>query len=257
MMKLDKKKSFTLVVRCHQKENLRKVGEMKPNKYTSLIVTYNSEKDIPFLLADLFRINPAGPVVIIDNASLDQTVEIIKLQFPEALLIQNTENIGYAKAVNQGFEFCGTPYVFVLNPDIRITSSFVTRTMVEYLDSSPHVGATGPLQCITDDYEMQLNFNCSYWGWKAFSRYFYYRLFHKWFSPQPIQVPMLNAGCLMIRRAVFYQVGKLNPKYFLYGEDPDLGLKFNAIWLSKCIADKHRCGSLSRKKFTDNASRST
>ena len=107
---------------------------MKQIKYTSLIVSYNSSEVIPFLLADLFSINPTGPVIIIDNASTDQTVEIIKQQFPQALLIQNTENLGYAKAVNQGFEFCDTPYVFVLNPDIRIPSASVITALVDYLD---------------------------------------------------------------------------------------------------------------------------
>ena len=199
---------------------------MKHNKYTSLIVTYNSADVVPFLLADLFSINSTGPVIIIDNASMDQTVEIIKQQFPQALLIQNTENLGYAKAVNQGFEFCDTPYVFVLNPDIRIPSASVITAMVDYMDSSPSIGSTGPLQFITDDNEMQLNFNCSYWGWRALTGYFQYRIIHKWLSPEPIQVPMLNAGCIMVRRSAFLQVGKLNPKYFLYGEDPDLGLKF-------------------------------
>ncbi len=194
-------------------------------KSANLIVTYNSEKEISSLLADLHTVNPGSPVVVIDNASTDNTVEIIKNYYPAVQLIQNTQNLGYAKAVNFGFDLCSTPYVFLLNPDIRIPNSGLITEMINWLDHSPLTGAIGPQQCMVKNDSMHFNFTTSHWGFRSFINHVYYRLQHKWLFSKPIRVPMLNAGCLMIRRTAFIQVGKLNPHYFLYGEEPDLGLK--------------------------------
>jgi N-acetylglucosaminyl-diphospho-decaprenol L-rhamnosyltransferase len=198
---------------------------MEHNNVSCLIVTYNSEEVISNLLTDLFRIIPDGPVIVIDNASSDQTVCIIHNQFPGVQVIQNVRNVGYGRAVNQGVEMCHTPYIFVLNPDISIPDSQTVTELVDFLEASPLAGATGPLQYTVDQNGMGLNFICSYWSWRSFTSYIYYRSQQQWPAKEPIKVPFLNAGCIMIRRSVFIKVGKLNPKYFLYGEDPDLGLK--------------------------------
>ena len=194
-------------------------------KSTNLIVTYNSEKEISSLLADLHTVNPGSPVVVIDNASTDNTVEIIKNDYPAVQLFQNSQNLGYARAVNFGFDLCSTPYVFLLNPDIRIPTAAVITQMTSWLDNSPLTAAIGPQQCTVKNDTMHFNFTTSHWGFRSFINHFYYQLRHKWLFTTPIRVPMLNAGCLMIRRTVFTRVGGINPKYFLYGEEPDLGLK--------------------------------
>lgn len=194
-------------------------------KSTNLIVTYNSEKEISALLDDLRMVNPGSPVVVIDNASTDKTVEIINHLYPQVQLVRNTQNVGYAQAVNLGFDLCNTPYVFLLNPDIRIPNPEIIEEMVNVLDSSSLAGAVGPLQCMIENDTKHFNFTVSYWGIRSFLNYFYYQVFHKWLYSKPIRVPLLNTGCIMIRRAAFIQVGKFNPNYFMYGEDPDLGLK--------------------------------
>jgi N-acetylglucosaminyl-diphospho-decaprenol L-rhamnosyltransferase len=193
---------------------------------SSVIVTYNSSEVITNLLSDLFRIHPGGSITIIDNASSDQTLATIRNQFPGVSVVANPENIGYARAVNLGVKGCLTPYILVLNPDIRIPEPHTIEIMAKFLDTWPSAGAVGPLQYTVVQDGLKLNFVCSYWGWKAFIGYFYHQANHRWPSHQPIKVPFLNAGCLMIRRSAFIQVGMINPKYFLYGEDPDLGLKY-------------------------------
>jgi len=199
---------------------------MDQKKSSTLIVTYNSEKEISSLLEDLRIVNPGSPVVVIDNASTDNTVDIINRLYPEVQLVQNPQNLGYAKAVNLGFDLCNTPYVFLLNPDIRIPISGLITEMISWLDGSPNTGAIGPQQCMVENDAMHFNFTTSHWGFHSFINHIYYQLRHEWLYSKPIRVPMLNAGCLMIRRSAFMQVGKLNPDYFLYGEEPDLGLKF-------------------------------
>jgi N-acetylglucosaminyl-diphospho-decaprenol L-rhamnosyltransferase len=198
---------------------------MGQQKLTSLIVSYNSSTTITDLLKDLRLVCSKQPVIVVDNASTDQTVDIVSCQFPEVQLVRNQQNLGYARAVNLGVELSSTPYIFILNPDIRILSHHVITVMVNFLEGFPTAGSAAPIQYITTNKGYRLNFICSYLGLKSFIGYLHFQLNHAWPSQDPIKVPLLNAGCIMVRRSAYIKTGGINPKYFLYGEDPDLGLK--------------------------------
>ena len=199
---------------------------MHPPSFTSLIVTYNSADEVLNLLGDLQLYVPAYRIIVIDNASRDETVDIVQKHFPQVQLIRNATNMGYAKAVNQGFDLCDTEYVLLLNPDIRITSPGLFPEMEQCLKHFRVIAAAAPLQFKNDEKKNSLNFTWSYWTPNAFKVYLSFLLHRKQVFTDPIQVTFLNAGCLFIRRSAFEQVGKLNEKYFMYGEEPDLFLKF-------------------------------
>lgn len=198
---------------------------MAGNSFTNLIVTYNSAAEVSKLLADLRQHAPGIPTTIIDNDSMDATADVVAAGFPEVQLVRNTRNVGYARAVNQGFELSGSEYVFLLNPDIRIDSPGVFHDLEACLNSQPEVAVAAPLQFKQRGLKRQLNFTWSYWTPRAFGLYLSYLLFGRASTAQPIRVSFLNAGCLFIRRSAFEAVGMLNEKYFLYGEEPDLFLK--------------------------------
>ena len=96
---------------------------MSQSSFTILIVTYNSGSEISNLLNDLLVCAPGSKTIVIDNASRDETVALVQEHFPYVQLIRNFTNLGYAKAVNQGFALCDTEYVLLLNPNIRIRVS--------------------------------------------------------------------------------------------------------------------------------------
>lgn len=199
---------------------------MSQPSFTSLIVTYNSGSEILDLLDDLLLYAPEHKIIVIDNASRDETVIVVQEHFPQVQLIQNTMNVGYSKAVNEGFALCHTEYVLLLNPDIRINSPQLFSEMEKCLKNSRQIAAVAPLQFKNDDENQYLNFTWSYSTLDTFKVYISFLFQHKRVFTQPIQVTFLNAGCLLIRQAAFEQAGKLNEKYFLYGEEPDLFLKF-------------------------------
>src|SRR5688572_23382117 len=199
---------------------------MNQPSFTSLIVTYNSGSEILDLLDDLLIHAPDHKIIVIDNASKDATAVIIQEHFPKVEFIQNSTNVGYAKAVNQGFALCQTDFVLLLNPDIRIDSPGLFKEMETCLKQSRKIAVVAPLQFKNDDKEPYLNFTWSYYTADAFKVYLSYLWQQKQVFTEPIRVPFLNAGCLLIRRSAFEQVGRLNEKYFMYGEEPDLFLKF-------------------------------
>jgi N-acetylglucosaminyl-diphospho-decaprenol L-rhamnosyltransferase len=196
------------------------------SSFTSLIVTYNSAEEVLNLLSDLHSHTPANPIIVIDNASKDDTAGVIQKHFPHVQLIRNVTNVGYAKAVNQGFALCETEYMLLLNPDIRIGSPQVFSEMELCLKRSHQIAAAAPLQFKNAEKRNSLNLTWSYSTLGAFKVYLSFLLGRKRVFRDPIRVTLLNAGCLFLRKAAFEQVGKLNEKYFMYGEEPDLFLKF-------------------------------
>jgi N-acetylglucosaminyl-diphospho-decaprenol L-rhamnosyltransferase len=199
---------------------------MSQPAFTTLIVTYNSGNEILNLLDDLHSYASDRNVIVIDNASSDETVTVLQEHFPQIQLIQNSTNVGYAKAVNQGFDLCNTEYVLLLNPDIRIDSPRLFTEMEKCLKVSRQIAAVAPLQFKNEGGNQYLNFTWSYMTRNTFKLYVSFLLQDKQGSTNPIPVTFLNAGCLLIRRSAFEHVGRLNEKYFLYGEEPDLFLKF-------------------------------
>jgi len=199
---------------------------MSEPSFTTLIVTYNSAVEISGLLDDLHAYMPGPKIVVIDNASSDETVNLVQEHYPQVQLIQNSTNAGYARAVNQGFALCHTEYVLLLNPDIRIHSPQIFTEMEKCFKQFRQVAAVAPLQFKTDDQKKYLNLTWSYATGNTFKVYLSFLFQRKHRFTEPMRVTFLNAGCLLIRRAAFEEVGRLNEKYFLYGEEPDLFLKF-------------------------------
>ncbi len=210
---------------------------------TNLIVTYNSLPDVLGLLADL-RLHASGShTIVIDNASTDGTAAAIRSEFPEVELVSNRINAGYARAVNQGFALGAGEYVFLLNPDIRIAGPEVFSALHQCLESSECIAAAAPLQFKAGSPRDHLNFTWSYWSPPGFRIYASYLLGGPPPTGAPVRVRFLTAGCLYLRRSAFNAVGRLNEKYFLYGEEPDLFLKFwrhgYQCWLLPAVSVIH------------------
>lgn len=194
--------------------------------FTSIVVTYNSENEICFLLSDLLRNTDSQPVIVIDNASQDNTVRMIEEKYPNVIVIQNKTDVGYARAVNQAFKLCKTDYFFLLNPDIRIPDIKVIDKLLNAIKSMPTIAAVAPLQFKDLAQKHYLTFTWSYYSPKAFTLFLSSSLKIKTTDQTPIPVTYLNAGCLFLNSSAFKQVGMFNEKYHLYGEEPDLFLKF-------------------------------
>ena len=195
-------------------------------RYTCVIVTYNSANEIGGLLDDLTSRRKHQPVIVVDNASQDGTASLIRERFPQVTLVQNRTDTGYASAVNQAFHLCDTEYFFLLNPDIRIPDHRVDTVLLDAIQNRPDVAAVAPLQFKDTDQKRYLTLTWSYWTPRAFALFLTALLRPEPLAYNPIPVTYLNAGCLFIRSSAFQKVGMFNEKYFLYGEEPDLFLKF-------------------------------
>jgi len=193
--------------------------------FDTVIVSYQSEREIGDLLDDLRRIAPAHRIVVVDNASTDASARIVRERHPEVTLLANRENVGYARAANQGIAAGDADFVFLLNPDIRLPDPAFHEVMLAGIRTDARVAAVGPLQYQLWRGREHLNHTWSYWSPRALA-YFVARSFGLAKGARaPLPTAFLNAGCLLLRRSAFDEVGGFDERYFLYGEEPDLFLK--------------------------------
>ena len=105
------------------------------------LVTWNNAGELPLTLEGIRQqTHPALEVIVVDNASSDQSLELVRLNVPEAKLIANQENLGYCKAHNQAIEMSRGEYYLALNPDVQMAPDFC-GSMVAALEHRPEYGS--------------------------------------------------------------------------------------------------------------------
>jgi len=113
---------------------------MNAEKVSIIIVTYNSENDLQKLLPSLVsQTHKDFEIVVIDNNSQDCSIELVKNYFPEAKIIKNPENLGFAHAVNQGIKVSSGEFILLLNPDTMLKENFI-ENLVKKLKEHPEAG---------------------------------------------------------------------------------------------------------------------
>ena len=107
-------------------------------------VTFNSRDYIRGCLSSV-RQSPAGRLehIVVDNGSRDRSAEIVKTEFPEVLVIENSNNRGFTAANNQGAALARGRYVVFLNPDTVVPAETL-QTMVDILERRPDIGVLAP-----------------------------------------------------------------------------------------------------------------
>jgi GT2 family glycosyltransferase len=110
---------------------------------TIVVVTWQNAAEIPPLLASLAPVLAAGAeLVVVDNASTDDTAALVRRWAPQARLVANAENRGFAAGANQGLAASTRPFVLFLNPDAIVEADALPRALA-YLESMPAVGVVG------------------------------------------------------------------------------------------------------------------
>ena len=204
---------------------------------TIIIVSYNVRQDLVNCLRSIKESQPCVEIeiVVVDNASTDGTVGIIKKDFPEVVMIVNSENIGFSAANNQAIRIAKGRYLLLLNPDTIVHSQSLDN-LVKVLDESPTAGACGPRIIDTDGK------TCPSVGYVPTFRSVLYRKtifrslgifrghYHKLKTDnfdydRRSDVEQLSGAVLMVSRSLMKTIGLMDDSFFLYYEDVDLCLR--------------------------------
>ncbi|MCX7995856.1 MAG: glycosyltransferase [candidate division WOR-3 bacterium] len=200
-----------------------------------VIVNYNVKH---FLEQCLMAIEKAKhnlniEIFVVDNASVDGSQAMIKKKFPNVLLIENSKNLGFARANNQALKIARGRYVLIINPDTLIQEDTLL-TLKNILDENPGISAIG-CKLINPDGSFQIASRRSIpTPWVAFTKIVgLSRIFPKskifgkynmtYISPDvECEVDVLSGSLMMVRAEMLKKVGYFDEDYFMYGEDIDL-----------------------------------
>lgn len=197
---------------------------------TIAIISYNT-RDL--LLACLQSIQDMTKdveyeLIVIDNASSDGSAAAVRAQFPQARVIANQDNGGYAKACNQAVNIGRGQYVLFLNSDTVMRTCTLSR-MVACLDTQPDIGAVSCLQCNEAGRVLQSCFPFpsvrDHLRYSAWVPTIIKRVIGGGFeldSTVSQDVEWANGACLMVRKGLFDQLGGFDSRFFMYFEDVDL-----------------------------------
>jgi GT2 family glycosyltransferase len=187
--------------------------------------------------ADGFR--PDGvETVVVDNGSTDGSAAMVRTDFPGTRLLTNLENVGFARANNQGIRVARGAYLLLLNPHTEIFPGAL-RALVDFLESEPRAGAAGAC-LVNPDGSLQP----SAYPAPALSRELW-RLLHldallarskypltAWAASPPRPVEVVQGAALLLRRAALDDIGLLDEDYFMYTEEVDVCFRLaRAGWL--------------------------
>ena len=198
-----------------------------------VIISYNGMEFIEDCLATVYAglKTSDSEVIVVDNASHDGTVNVIKSGFPQVKLIANNDNLGFARAVNQGIMVAKGNLIFLLNQDTKIIGDALLR-LVARMESDSRIGTIGP-KFIGFDGNLQKSA-------RAFPRYrdlFYEftglsylfpqsEVFGHWkmgwfdhLSEREVDQPM--GAALMVRREVINKIGDFDETFGMFFNDVD------------------------------------
>ncbi len=199
-----------------------------------IIVNWNTRKLLRGCLNSIYdntnRLN--FELFVVDNASGDGSAEMVEKEFPQARLIKNKGNFGFARGNNQGFSRAKGEYVLILNPDTEVVNGAILQ-MVRYLKSNKEAGAVSGRLVYPDG---------------TFQRYYsrfptFLSILTTWFLPRSIayklkstrdyhmldddfskeiEVPQPAGSCLMLRRDLFLKEDFMDEQFPIFFNDVDL-----------------------------------
>jgi hypothetical protein len=229
------------------------------------VVSWNT-RDLLRACLESVRCN-AGPrrveVCVVDNASSDGSPAMVRGDFPEARLVANSENVGFARAANQVWQAAQGRYWLLLNPDAVLkpgclealvsfmdahTGAGLATARLEHPDGSPQYcaqAAPSILRTLIETARLH----------KALPRHVRgkFLLGPYWTYDEPIEVGWTWGTALIARREAVHQVGPLDEGFFMYGEDVEWCLRMRRagweVWFCPDAEVMHHGGGSARQRW--------
>ncbi len=202
-----------------------------------IIVTWNGKRYVEECLHSLtLSADIPTEVLVVDNASTDGTPDLVARAFPEFSVTRNTKNLGFAKANNIGIRLSRGKYLCLVNSDVVLPPGCLSA-LLDYMEANPDVAVAGP-QMLGVDHAVHRSTMRLPSLTNAFCRAFALdrlpllsqlcggQLMAEFSHDYTSDVEVLNGWFWIIRREAVEQVGLLDERFFMYGEDLDWCRRF-------------------------------
>ena len=199
-----------------------------------VIVNYNVKYFLKQCIQSIYNSDYPHPyeIIVVDNNSQDDSLEMLSQEFPDVKVIANTENQGFSKANNQGFSIAQSEYILILNPDTLIKED--TLSICHNRMQDDRIGAIGvkmidgkgqylpeskrgfptPIHALWKMIGLSKIFSKS----SYFNKYYMGHLDEK----KEAHVDVLTGAFFWTKKKILDQVGGFDEDYFMYGEDIEL-----------------------------------
>ena len=200
-----------------------------------IIVNYKVKEYIIPCIESIYKYTSKSlryEILVIDNNSNDGSIDVIKSQFSDVKIYENTENIGFSKAVNQGAETAIGKYIFILNPDTKLIEDSIS-ILFTFLEKNETVAVVGPAIVTESGIKQQ-----SYWKEPTLintilSIYHldflnYKKNYRNEIGDKTILVDSISGGAFFVQKDVFQNLNGYHPNLF-WMEDIDFCTKVRKL----------------------------
>ena len=203
------------------------LGRLAPH-LSVIVVNWNTARLLEACLESIYQHQLRSPfeVIVVDNASTDGSRDMLERRFPQALVLENSQNVGFAEAANQGARLARGTVILLLNSDTLVNAPSLDA-LVDFICQTPDAGAAGGqlfntngsfqggyahFSCLLQELLIALRVGDILWpGYPSHGK-----------ASTTRPVDWLSGACLAIRRDPFIELGGLDQEYFMYGEEVDL-----------------------------------
>lgn len=214
-----------------------------------IIVNWNTRELLAQCLASIYAHPPKCELEtwVVDNASSDGSALMVRERFSGVRLIENHENLGFARANNQAIQESTGIYLLFLNSDTIVRGDALSR-LVDFMRKEPEAGVVGA-SLLNRDGTPQKSYATfpSFWFETAFAFGLDSRsAFSSWFYPQPdsksdwVRSDCVAGAAFMLKRSTLDTVGFFDEKFFMYSEEIDLQFRVKkAGWGNYLLRSAH------------------
>jgi len=197
---------------------------MKKSDVTAIIANYNTRQILQDCLRHIIKLKEVKQIIVVDNASVDNSSEMVKRQFPSVLLFSLKKNEGISYSYNLAAKKAKTRYLLFLGSDAFPEKNTVTF-LDDYLDKNPEVGLT-TCKIILRNGNLDMDSHRAFpTPWNSFL-YFTKLNPKKYFLQgedfsKPHEIDACISHFMFARKKAFESINGFDKDYFVYGEDID------------------------------------
>ncbi|MFC1738960.1 glycosyltransferase family 2 protein [Planctomycetota bacterium] len=177
-------------------------------------------------------------IIVVDNASSDGSVKMVKDKFPTVILIENKVNVGFPLANNEAVKLSNGKLLLFINPDTEVHENAINK-LYNRISKDDSIGIIGPKILLPNK---KIEYNCARnfktWYYIFFNIFFLKKLFPNnrlfggelmgsWDHQETREIPCVNGACMLIKRDLFLKVGLFEKNMFF--EDIDLCYKVKKV----------------------------
>src|SRR5690606_10604989 len=186
-------------------------------KIYTIIVTYNGEKWVRKCLETVSKSSIRTEIIVVDNDSKDDTLNIIEKKFPEVILLKQTKNLGFGQANNIGIAYAlkqNADFVFLLNQDAYLQPDTIEK-LIDVSNNNLEFGIISPIHLNGDANKLDKNF----FNYLKTNDTLFYDALKGDFSKSIYELPFVNAAAWLLPRKTLETIGGFDPIFYHYAED--------------------------------------